>query len=137
MAKEEPIIWDPTEATPADDALFEKWTPEDEEKAIELAAQLANVPCIIIEGRILAGRFPDGEILKAPLDFSVADLEAITSQFDNPVDQISGLLSRLGNDKTAKALKTKDLSSVVIFAEKFFDTFAKVAQVALGKSGIS
>ena len=133
MSKATNIIWDPTQATAEDDALFDAWTPEAEEKAIELAASLADVPCIIIEGRILAGRFPDGEILKAPLDFSVADLEAITTEFDNPVDQIAGLLKRLGNDKTAEALKTKDLSSVVIFAEKFFDTFAKVAQLALGE----
>lgn len=133
MAGKKSIVWDPTQATAEDDKAFEAWTAEAEEEAIELAASLANVPCIIIEGRILAGRFPDGEIIKTPLDFSVADLEAITAEHDNPVDQISALLVRLGSEKTAEALKKQDLSSVVIYAEKFFDTFSRVAQVALGK----
>ncbi|WRS30603.1 hypothetical protein U6G28_02635 [Actinomycetaceae bacterium MB13-C1-2] len=128
------IVWDPTEATADDDALFDAWDEAAEEAAIAEAAKLADVPYIIIEGRIFAGRFPDGEILKCPLDFSVADLEAITADHDNPVDQVKALLNRLGNEKTAGALETKDLASVVIYAEKFFNVFNRIAGVALGKS---
>lgn len=132
--KTKTITWDPTEATAADDKLFDAWDEAAEEAAIAEAARLADVPYIIIEGRIFAGRFPDGEILKTPLDFSVADLEAITAEADNPVDQVKALLRRLGNEATADALETKDLASVVIYAEKFFNVFSRIAQVALGKS---
>ena len=129
------IVWDPTQATDADDKLFDAWNEAAEEEAIAQAAALADVPYIIIEGRIFAGRFQDGEILKTPLDFSVADLEAVTAEYDNPVDQVKALLRRLGNEKTAQALETKDLASVVIYTEKFFNVFSRIAQVALGKSG--
>lgn len=128
------IVWDPTEATSDDDAAFDAWNEAAEEEAIALAARLADVRTIIIEGRIFAGKFPDGQILKCPLDFSVADLEAVTAEADNPVDQIKALLTILGNEKTAKALEHKDLASVVIFSEKFFKAFERIAQAALGKS---
>lgn len=130
------IVWDPTTATAEDDALFDAWDEAVEEAAIAEAAARADVPYIIIEGRIFAGRFQDDEILKIPLDFSVADLEAVSAEFDNPVDQVKALLRRLGNEKTAQALEQQDLASVVIYAEKFFTVFGKIAQVALGKSGV-
>lgn len=129
----EKITWDPTEATDEDHKLFDAWDEAAEEAAIQEAARLADVPYIIIEGRIFAGKFPDGTILKCPLDFSVADLEAVVSEHDNPVDQVKALLRRLGNEKTAEALESQDLASVVIYAEKFFTVFGRIAQVALGK----
>ena len=128
------LTWDPTQATKEDNALFEAWDEAAEEAAIQEAAALADVPYIIIEGRIFAGKFPNGEILKAPLNFTVQNLDKIVADHDNQVDQLKALLETLGDKETAEALEKQDLTSVVIFAEKFFTVFSRIAQVALGKS---
>lgn len=127
------IVWDPAEVTDADEKLFAEWDEEKEEAAIAEAAAAADVPCIIIEGRIFAGRFPDGMIIKAPLDMTVEDLDAVSAEFDNPVDHVKALLRRIGSEKSAEALERTNLASVVIFATKFFSTFERVAGAALGK----
>ena len=130
----EQIVWDPTPATAEDDALFEAWDEEAEEAAIAEAAARMNVPCIIIEGKTFAGRFPDGTIIKTPMDFTVAQIEQISEENDNPVDQLKALLRMMGNDKTVEALQEASLPSVLIYAEKYFKAVQQVAQVALGKS---
>lgn len=132
-AKPEPIVWDP-EAGELTDAMFDNWDEAQEEAAIAVAAVAAGVKHVIIEGRIFAGRFPDGTVVQAPLTFSVSDLEAITADHDNPVDQLKALFVRLGDDGSASVLESQNLASVVIYAEKFFATFSKIAEVAMGKS---
>lgn len=132
----EPIVWD-SDAGEIDPALFDQWDEAAEEAAIVAAAALVDVKCIIIEGRLFAGRFPDGAIVKAPLAISVEDLDVITAENDNPVDQIKGLLTRIGDEDGAASLARQNLPSVVIFAEKFFDTFQRIAQASLGKSATS
>lgn len=129
----EPIVWDGTTPGEIDDALFDSWSEEDEEAAIAEAAAAVDVPCILIEGRIVAGRFPDRTVVKAPLTFSVADLDAVTAEHDNEVDQVKALLARMGGEQAVEQLNRQNLASVIIFASKFFEMFQRVATVALGK----
>ncbi len=130
------VVWDSNEGE-IDPAAFDAWDEAAEEAALEQAAAAVDVKHIVIEGRTFAGRFPDGTIIQAPLVFSVADLEAVTAETDNPVDQVKALLRRLGDDDGAEQLQNQNLTSVVIFAEKFFTTFSRVTEVALGKSSRS
>ncbi len=114
------------------DLPFDDWDEAAEELAIQAVAAAADVKCIIVE-RTLAGRFPDGTIVRAPLDISVADLDAITAEADNPVDQVKVLFERIGDAESAAILESQGLTSAVIFASKFFETFEKVSKAALGK----
>lgn len=116
------------------DEFFDNWDEAQEEAAIAAAASAADVKYVIVEGKTFAGRFPGGTIVQAPLTFSVADLEAVTVEHANPVDQLKALLERLGDGDSASVLEAQNLASVVIFAEKFFETFSRIAEVALGKS---
>lgn len=127
-----PVVWDSHDGD-IDPALFDSWSEEAEEAAIAEAAAAVDVPCILIEGRIVAGRFPDGTVVKAPLTFSVEDLEAVTAEHNNEVDQVKALLSRMGDEGAVEALNAANLASVIIFASKFFGMFERVAKVALGK----
>ena len=130
------IVWDPAQYKLTDE-LFDAWTDEAEEEAIAAAAAAADVKHIIVEGKLFAGRFPDGTIVRAPLTFSVSDLEAITDSADNPVDQIKALFKRLGDEESVERLEEQSLTSTVIYAERFFATFARIAEVAMGKSSAS
>lgn len=131
-----PVVWESNEGE-IDPALFDSWDDAAEEAALELAAQAADVRYILIEGRIFAGRFPDGTIVKAPLSISVDDLEAISGEHDNPVDQLKALLVRIGDEDGVSALGRQNLTSVVIYADKFFSMFQRVAQASMGKSSAS
>lgn len=129
----EAIVWDPSETVLSDD-LFDAWTPEQEAEAIAAAAAAADVKYVLVGGKVFAGRFPDGTIVQGPLTFSVADLEAVTAEADNPVDQLKALFRRIGDDESAETLDGQNLASVVIYAEKFFSVFSRIAEVAMGKS---
>ena len=114
--------------------MFDAWDEAAEEAEIQHAARVMDVRYIIVEGRTFAGRFPDGTIVKAPLSISVDDLDALTAEHDNPVDQVKALLERIGDADGAKALGAQNLTSVVIYANRFFDVFQRVAQASMGKS---
>ena len=128
-----PVVWDGREGE-IDALMFDTWDEAAEEAAIQHAARVMDVQHIIIEGRTFAGRFPDGTIVKAPLSISVDDLDALTAEHDNPVDQVKALLERIGDADGAKALGAQNLTSVVIYANRFFDVFQRVAQASMGKS---
>lgn len=131
--KTDPVVWDSTEGD-IDDSIFDNWDEAAEEAAIAAAAANADVKHIIIDGRVFAGRFPNGQIVKTPITFSVDDLEAVTATVDNPVDQVKELLRLIGDEESVELLGKQNLASVVIYAEKFFGVFEKVTKVALGKS---
>ena len=128
-----PVVWDGREGE-IDASMFDAWDEAAEEAAIQHAARVMDVRYIIVEGRTFAGRFPDGTIVKAPLSISVDDLDALTAEHDNPVDQVKALLERIGDADGAKALGVQNLTSVVIYANRFFDVFQRVAQASMGKS---
>lgn len=127
----EPVVWDSGEI---DASIFDTWDEAAEEAAIAAAAANADVKHVIIEGRLFAGKFPNGDIVTTPLTFSVDDLEAVTAAADNPVDQVKELLRMIGDEGSVEKLGKQNLASVVIYAEKFFGMFEKVTKVALGKS---
>jgi hypothetical protein len=128
-----PVVWDGREGE-IDASMFDTWDEAAEEAAFQHAARVMDVRYIIVEGRTFAGRFPDGTIVKAPLSISVDDLDALTAEHDNPVDQVKALLERIGDADGAKALGAQNLTSVVIYANRFFDVFQRVAQASMGKS---
>lgn len=129
----EPVTWDSSVRDGIDLALFDEWDEAAEEAAIAQAAAAADVRYIILEGRVFVARFPDGAIVKAPLDISLADLDALTAEFDNPVDQAKALLERVGEEGSADVLAAQPLPSVVIFAERYFGVFERIAMSAVGK----
>lgn len=130
--KRDAVVWD-SNADGIDVSLFDQWDEAAEEAAIAEAAAAADVRYVIIGGKTFVGRFPDGAIVRAPLGISVADLEALSAEFDNPVDQVKALLERIGDADGVAELERQPLSSVVIFATRFFGVFEKIASVALGK----
>ena len=132
-----PIVWE-AEVDPdnlnIDDAIFDSWDEDAEAQAIAEGHAAIEVKTILINrGTSVAARFPDGSKVYCPLTFSVADLDAVTAEYDNEVDQLKELLKRMGNEKTAKDLEHKNLISVTNFAEKFFTYFMKVAETPAGK----
>lgn len=136
-AEDAPIVWE-AEPEPGelnvDDSVFDSWDEVAEAQAIAEGHEAIEVKTILINrGTSVAGRFPDGSKVYCPLTFSVADLDAVTAEYDNEVDQLKELLKRMGDEKTAKALEYKNLISVTNFAERFFTYFMKVAETPAGK----
>lgn len=127
-----PITWE-AETGPEDlnidDSVFDSWDEAAEAQAVLEGHESIEVKTILINrGTSVAGRFPDGTKIYCPLNFTVADLDKVTAEYDNEVDQLKELLRAMGNEKTVKALEHMNLISVTNFAEKYFDFFTKVAQ---------
>ena len=112
---------------------FESWDEAAEEAAIAEAAAASDVKYIIVEGKTYVARFPDGQIIKVPLKVSLADIEAITTETSDEMQQVKSLLQILGQDDDLVMLSQQSLISVSIFAERSFRVFEKVSQVALGE----
>lgn len=120
-------------AKPADvvEYDFDNWTEEDEEKA--LVALAPDIKHIIVEGNFI-GRFPDGVIVKLPLSISLDDIDAMTKDTPNPVDQVKNLLRTVaGEDEVAEFTK-HDMTETIVMAERFFTLFSRIAQAALPES---
>ena len=112
---------------------FESWDEAAEEAAITEAAAASDVKYIIVEGKTYVARFPDGQIIKVPLKVSLADIEAITTETSDEMQQVKSLLQILGQDDDLVMLSQQSLISVSIFAERYFRVFEKVSKVALGE----
>ena len=112
---------------------FESWDEAAEEAAIAEAAAASDVKYIIVEGKTYVARFPDGQIIKVPLKVSLADIEAITTETSDEMQQVKSLLQILGQDDDLVMLSQQSLISVSIFAERYFRVFEKVSKVALGE----
>ena len=128
------VVWDSGDI---DDALFDSWDEEKEEAAIAEAAAAMDVKYVIIDGRTFAGKFPDGTIIKAPLDISLDQIDAISAENDAQVDQVKALFRMIGDEAAAVELEKQNLASTIIFAQKFFATFQRITEAALGKSGLA
>lgn len=129
-----------TKAAPADTALpeeefydFDSWDENAEDAAIQEAASAVDVKYIIVEGRTFVARFPDGKIIKAPLKVSINDIEVVQEASDDQIEQVKALLRMFGQDKDVEMLGSQNLASVVIFAEKYFRVFQRIAGAALGE----
>jgi hypothetical protein len=134
MVTKKNVVWDSGDL---DDALFDSWDEEKETAAIAEAAAAMDVKYIIIEGRIFAGKFPDGTIIKAPLDISLDQIDAISAENDAQVDQVKELFRMIGDEAAAVELEKQNLASTIIYAQKFFAVFQRITEAALGKSGLA
>ena len=112
---------------------FESWDEAAEEAAIAEAAAASDVKYIIVEGKTYVARFPDGQIIKVPLTVSLADIEAITTETSDEMQQVKSLLQILGQDDDLEVLGNEDILAVTDFAAKYFRVFEKISQVALGE----
>lgn len=116
------------------DDLFDSWSEEAEEAAIQEAAKAADVKYIIVEGKRFVARFPDGVQLSLPLDISLADIQSLEGAAEgDQMEQVKMLLSMFGGPDDVATLEQQNLPCVVIFAEKYFRVFERVARAALGE----
>lgn len=120
-----------TQTAPAEEYDFDSWTEEDEENA--LAALAPEIKHIIVE-RSFVGRFRDGTIIKLPLDISLDDIDVLSENHDNPVDQIKALLTKIGGDDAAKQFTRQNMADAIAMASKFFAVFARIAGATVPES---
>ena len=117
---------------------FDSWDEDAEEKAIAEAVKAVDVKYIIIEGRTFVARFPDGKIIKAPLKVSIDDIEAVQATSEDQIEQVKSLLRMFGEEMDVEMLGSQNLSSVVIFAEKYFRVFQRIGSpTSMHSMGIS
>jgi hypothetical protein len=134
MATKKGLVWDSDDIDPA---LFDTWDEAKEEAAIAEAAEAMDVKYIIIEGRIFAGRFPDGTVVKAPLTVTLDQIDAVSQVSDSEVDQVKELFKMIGDDEAVAAFEKQNIASTIIYAVKFFDALKRVTNSALGKLGLA
>ncbi|MEV8336974.1 hypothetical protein [Leucobacter sp. NPDC077196] len=118
----------PTEVVEYD---FDSWDDAAEKKA--LVALAPDVKYIIVEGTFI-GRFPDGVIVKLPLSISLDDIDAMTKNTPNPVDQVKNLLRTVASEDEVAEFTKHDMTETIVMAEKFFTVFSRIAQAALPES---
>lgn len=111
-----------TAVTPEYD--FDNWSEEDEKKAI--AALAPDVKYIIVE-KTFVGRFEDGVIVKLPLSISLDDIDDLSAEFSNPVDQVKELLKTMGGEESVKEFTRHNMTETIAMAEKFFSVFQRIA----------
>lgn len=109
---------------PAPEYDFDKWSEEDEAKAI--AALAPEVKHIIVEGNFL-GRFEDGTIVRLPLSITLNELDALTEKTDNPVDQVKVLLEQMGGKEALAEFTRHNMTETIAMANRFFTVFARIA----------
>lgn len=134
MATKKGLVWDSGDIDPA---LFDTWDEAKEEAAIAEAAEAMDVKYIIIEGRIFAGRFPDGTVVKAPLTVTLDQIDAVSQVSDSEVDQVKELFKMIGDEEAVAAFEKQNIASTIIYAVKFFDALKRVTNSALGKLGLA
>lgn len=110
---------------------FDNWTEEDEQKA--LVALAPDIKHIIVEGTFV-GRFPDGVIVKLPLSISLDDIDTMTKDTPNPVDQVKNLLRTVAGEDGVAEFTKHDMTETIVMAERFFTLFSRIAQAALPES---
>lgn len=110
---------------------FDNWNEDAESKA--LAALAPDVKYIIVEGSFV-GRFTDGSIIKLPLSISIDDIDTMTENTPNPVDQIKNLLRDVGGDDAVTEFTKHNMTEAVVLAEKFFTVFTRIAQASFPES---
>lgn len=111
---------------------FDAWDEAAEQAQLELAAGAVDVRYILVEGKKFVAKFPTGDIIEVPLVVTLADIEKITSATDDQIEQMKALLELFGDDDAVTLLEAQNLPAVVIFAEKYFRVFQKIARTSLG-----
>lgn len=125
--KSKPTQTEPEAAVEYD---FDSWTPEAEEAALRA---LNDVQYIIV-GQDFVGRFSDGEIVKIPLSLSLAVIDELQEQFDEPTDQFRHLIKTYAGVQLADGLDERNLISVAIMTEKYFRALRRAQTLAFPES---
>lgn len=103
---------------------FDNWSEDMEEKAI--AALAPKIKYIIVE-KTFIGRFEDGAIVKLPLSITLDDIDHLSAEFTNPVDQVKELLKTMGGEDSVKEFTRHNMTETIGMAEKFFSVFQRIA----------
>lgn len=110
---------------------FDNWSEDDEKKA--LAALVPNIKYIIVE-KTFIGRFEDGAIVKLPLSITLDDIDRLSAEFTNPVDQVKDLLKTMGGEDSVKEFTRHNMTETIAMAEKFFSVFQRIAGASVPES---
>lgn len=119
-------------------ADFESWTQEDEDKALEAAAEQMKVKHLIKDGSVwfLA---PHDHIYKLPLALSIDDFARL-SDLQSDTEQIQALkdiLADFAGEDAAKELAKEPVMVPFNILNDYGDVLAKIQGVELGKSSAS
>lgn len=119
-------------------ADFESWTQEDEDKALEVAAEQMKVKHLIKDGSIwfLA---PHGNIYKLPLALSIDDFARL-SDLQSDTEQIQALkdmLTAFAGEDVARQLAKEPVMVPMNILNAYGEIIAKVQGADLGKSSAS
>jgi len=120
-----------TSTAPADEYDFDSWDEEKETAAI--AALVPDIKHVIVE-KSFVGRFGDGTIVKLPLEISLDDIDRLSAEFANPVDQVKELLTTMGGPEVAREFASHNLAETIAMANRFFNVFSRIAGAALPES---
>lgn len=115
-----------------DESLFDSWTDEQDQQALEAAAEAFDVKVITVENSI-AGRFPDGFIAKLSLGFDVTTIRGLAERFEDPVDQLIELFSSVSTKAESEKLVKQPFPSLLKFTSAYFDRLERLAGISLGK----
>lgn len=110
---------------------FDAWTKDDEQKAIEALAP--KIKYVIVEKSFI-GRFEDGAKVKLPLNISLDELDSLSEEAADPVDQVKLMLERLGGPESRDEFTRHSLPETIAMAQKFSEVFQRIAGAKLPES---
>jgi hypothetical protein len=121
----------PAPVVKAEEYDFDNWTEEDETAAI--AALAPKIRHIIVEKNFI-GRFEDGVTVKLPLSISLDDIDLLTADHPNPVDQVKALLGTLGGEDSVKEFTKHNIAETLAMTERFFAVFQRISRATIPES---
>jgi hypothetical protein len=121
----------PAPAAEVEEYDFDSWTEDNEAAAI--AALAPNTRYIIVEKNFI-GRFEDGVTVKLPLSITLDDVEMMSAENPDPVDQVKALLKGMGGDDAVKEFTRHNLAETIQLSEKFFAVFTRISQATIPES---
>lgn len=119
-------------------ADFDAWTADDEDKALEAAAEQMKVKHLIKDGSVwfLA---PHGHIYKLPLNLSIDDFVRLSDLQSNTeqIQTLKDILAAFAGEDAAKELAKEPAMVPFNILNDYGDVLAKIQGVELGKSSAS
>lgn len=121
-------------ATVPEDYNFDSWTEADEEAAVAAIATAVEVRYIVLPEGLFVARFPDGRVLRTPVQIPMEAIAQINAlEDDDPATQIKTVLAMLGQDEDLAYLERVGILTVVDYARKYFKVFSRVMGISLGE----
>lgn len=119
-------------------ADFDAWTADDEDKALEAAAEQMKVKHLIKDGSVwfLA---PHGHIYKLPLNLSIDDFVRLSDLQPNTeqIQTLKDILAAFAGEDAAKELAKEPSMVPFNILNDYGEVLAKIQGVELGKSSAS